>query len=85
MFIDCNVEFATESPMLECMGKMILLPVPSNQKDVSVIWRIWVLSTWAESVSQFPEDQRLLQTPGKPLDGPHPIQTDVVIIGAGSS
>jgi hypothetical protein len=85
MFIDCNVEFTTEVPMLECIGKMILLPVPSDLKDASVTWRIWVLSTWSESISQFPEDLRLLQTPRKTLDGPYPIQIDVVIIGAGSS
>jgi hypothetical protein len=61
------------------------LPIPSDQKDASVKWKIGVLSTWSESISSVPEDQRLLQAPGKPLDGNDSIETDVVIIGAGSS
>lgn len=61
---------------------MCLLPV---RHDGTVEWKIWALSTWVESLSAHPEDERLLRCPGRDLDGLEHIETDVFIIGGGNS
>lgn len=85
MFIDCGLTFCTRSPALYCAGKMVLLPVKSAQTN-KVSWKIWVLSTWVENVTKNPEDEALLLSPGKNLHSIcDTIETDVVIVGAGTS
>jgi hypothetical protein len=64
------------------MGKMVLLPVKS---DGVVCWKIWVLSTWVENLTQHPEDETLLLAPGRKLDGVDVLETDVLIVGGGTS
>ncbi|KAK9782254.1 putative FAD/NAD(P)-binding domain-containing protein [Seiridium cardinale] len=83
MFIDCGISFQTNSPALGCSGKLLLLPV-KPEGNGSVLWKIWVLSTWIETLSEQPEDEAVLSSPGKNLDA-NTINTDVFIVGAGSS
>jgi hypothetical protein len=85
MFIDCDVSFSTSTPALDCGGKMILLPVRSDADDGPVLWKIWILSTWVENLAKHPESDALLTSPGRKLDGVDPIETDVFIVGGGSS
>jgi len=61
---------------------MLLLPVRS---EGTVSWKIWVLSTWIEQLVQHPEDETLLFAPGRDLDGVERVETDVLIVGAGTS
>jgi len=82
MFLDCGISFGTRSPALNCTGKMLLLPV---QSEGVVSWKMWVLSTWVEQLVQHPEDETLLLAPGRNLDGVEEVQTDVLIVGAGTS
>lgn len=83
MFIECGIEFRTVSPALNCTGKMILLPFkPAANGDLS--WKIWVVSTWVESLVDQPEDESLLSSPERNLDV-DAIETDVIIVGAGTS
>ncbi|KAF2871931.1 hypothetical protein BDV95DRAFT_606500 [Massariosphaeria phaeospora] len=82
MFIDCEISFRINSPALDCMGKMVLLPVKTNE---SVCWKIWVLSTWVEKLMHHPEDESLLLTPGRRLTSVDAIETEVLIIGGGTS
>ncbi|KAI0010778.1 hypothetical protein F4779DRAFT_576077 [Xylariaceae sp. FL0662B] len=85
MFIDCGISFRTSSPELNCMGKMVLLPVKSDTAGGSVSWKIWVLSTWVDNIVQHPEDEKLLLSPSRNLDGIDIVETDVFIVGAGTS
>lgn len=82
MFIDCGLSFRTSSPALSCAGKMVLLPMKANG---AVTWKIWALSTWVDQIIRRPEDVTLLSSPGRDLDASDTIETDVVIIGAGTS
>lgn len=82
MFINCSLSFSTSSPALSCAGKMVLLPMKT---DGAVTWKIWVLSTWVDHIIQQPEDVTLLSSPGRDLNNSDTINTDVFIIGAGSS
>ncbi|PWY75074.1 FAD/NAD(P)-binding domain-containing protein [Aspergillus heteromorphus CBS 117.55] len=81
-FIDCGIVFRTASPAATCKGKVILLPVKSGE---SISWKIWVLSTFLESLDLQPEDEGLLHLPGRPLDGLEAFETDVFIIGGGNA
>lgn len=49
--------------------------------DEEVEWKIWILSTRLESLDIQPEDETLLQSPGKQLNGLEHFETDVFIIG----
>jgi hypothetical protein len=82
MFIDCGISFRTTSPALDCSGKLVLLPVKS---EGTVSWKIWVLSTWIEQLVQHPEDEAKLLAPGRKLDGVDTMESDVLVIGAGTS
>ncbi|KAI1319509.1 hypothetical protein F5Y16DRAFT_101419 [Xylariaceae sp. FL0255] len=82
MFIDMTLSFRTRSPALNCMGKMFLL---STKNSTTVSWKIWVLTTWTESLVQHPPDQKLLVMPDQDIGGSENIKTDVFILGAGSS
>lgn len=82
MFIDCGLSFRTSSPALSCSGKMVLLPM---SVDGAVTWNIWVLSTWVDQMSRRPEDVTLLSSPGRDLEESEIIETDVFVLGAGTS
>ena len=83
IFIECGLSFCTTSPRLSCAGKMVLLPIKT---DKSLTWKIWVLSTWVDHIIQHPEDETLLLSAGRTdLVDSKLIETDVLIIGAGSS
>lgn len=83
MFINCEIVFRTISPALDCSGKAIILP-SKDATSGKVLWKIWILSTWIESLVGCPEDESLLQSPGQDLDV-DALDTDVLIIGAGTS
>lgn len=65
------------------MGKMVLLPMKTTKDKVS--WKIWVLSTWVDHIVRHPEDESLLLSASRDLAGDVPIETDVFVIGAGTS
>lgn len=85
MFIDCGLTFRTRSPELICEGKMVLLPMRSEEIGGAFSWKIWVLSTWVTQIVEQPENEELLLTPGRDLNVTDPTETDVFIVGAGSS
>ncbi|OTB12181.1 hypothetical protein K445DRAFT_77133 [Daldinia sp. EC12] len=85
IFIDCGILFRTTSPALSCIGKMLLLPVIDNAATGSISWKVWTLSAWVENIVQHPEDEARLMSPSKSLDGLDTVETDVFILGAGSS
>jgi hypothetical protein len=60
------------------------LPVKTDAEE-AVAWKIWSLSTWVDNLVDQPEDEELLLSPSKKLDVAETINTDVFIIGAGSS
>lgn len=66
---------------------MLLLPAKSGlgSADEKVEWKIWILSTRLESLDIQPEDETLLQSPGKQLNGLEHLETDVFIIGGGNA
>jgi len=82
MFIDCGICFLTGSPALECLGRILLLPAEIGGV---VSWKIWVLSTWVKKIVHRSEDETLLRAPARSLKDLGIIETDVVIIGGGSS
>ncbi|KAK3681771.1 hypothetical protein B0T22DRAFT_472802 [Podospora appendiculata] len=84
--------FKTTSPAASCGGKVLLVPVQDHDHTESesgasaVKWKIWTLSTWVESLDVHPEDESLLQAPGRLLaSSPEPFETDVFIIGGGNA
>ncbi|CVL02134.1 probable flavoprotein involved in K+ transport [Fusarium mangiferae] len=82
-FIDVALSFRTLSPAASCSARIVLLPVESDQGKLE--WRIWILSTKLENLDVHPEDESLLQTPGRNLNGIVNIDTDVFIIGGGNA
>ncbi|KAI0513064.1 hypothetical protein F5B22DRAFT_637427 [Xylaria bambusicola] len=85
MFIDCSVSFQTRSPAIGCEGRMLLLPVKSDEGNGPVCWKIWFLSTWIESLIQHPEDEKRLLVPARQLNELETIDTAVFILGAGTA
>ncbi|KAE8391181.1 FAD/NAD(P)-binding domain-containing protein [Aspergillus alliaceus] len=82
-FIDCGIVFRTDSPGATCEGKVVLLPVRS---DIwTVVWKVWILSTILKSLDLQPENEGLLQSPRKQLDGLASFDIDVFIIGGGNA
>lgn len=67
-------------PAAAASGKVLLLP---TKTDDGVRWKIWVLSTWLETLDVHPEDELLLRQPGRKLDGD--LETGVFIVGAGNA
>ncbi|RAL16575.1 FAD/NAD(P)-binding domain-containing protein [Aspergillus homomorphus CBS 101889] len=82
-FIDCGISFRTTSPAATGKGKVVLLPVQTEEKTIE--WKIWVLSTMLESLDLQPENQELLQGSGKEYPDPETFETDVFIIGGGNA
>jgi hypothetical protein len=81
-FIDCNLLFETKSPAARCSGRMLLVPVKRNG---TAEWKIWILSTWLDTLEEHPEDETLLRLPGRELNGLADFTTDVFIIGGGNA
>ncbi|PHH89071.1 hypothetical protein CDD83_6694 [Cordyceps sp. RAO-2017] len=82
-FIDVRLSFRTTSPAATCSGRFLLLPVKSDSGALD--WKIWILSTTLENLDLYPEDESLLQVPGKSIHGMNRIETDVLIIGGGNA
>ncbi|KAK4130698.1 FAD/NAD(P)-binding domain-containing protein [Trichocladium antarcticum] len=81
-FVDGRFSFKTASPAAACSGSLLLLPGKNNG---TVGWKIWVLSTWMEELDVHPENEALLPSPGRQLDGLGSFETDVFIIGGGNA
>lgn len=66
---------------------MLLLPVKGGLGNSSktIEWKIWILSTFLESLDLQAEDETLLLAPSKQLDGLEAIETDVFIVGGGNA
>lgn len=67
---------------------MLLLPVKGKEQDSEVptlTWKIWILSTKLENLDIHPEDEALLLSPPRQLDGHATLETDVFIVGAGNA
>ncbi|KAK3390053.1 hypothetical protein B0H63DRAFT_492691 [Podospora didyma] len=82
-FIDCRFVFKTSSPAANSKGRMLLLP--AKKEGGTAKWKIWILSTWLDSLDVHPEDESLLHGPGRKLDRLDVFETDVLIIGAGNA
>ncbi|RSL47015.1 hypothetical protein CEP51_015836 [Fusarium floridanum] len=82
-FIDVSLSFTATSPATKCSARFLLLPV-RNEKN-SLDWKIWIFNTKLDSLDLYPEDESLLQSPGRNLDGLDDINTDVFIIGGGNA
>ncbi|KAK6084454.1 flavin-containing monooxygenase [Seiridium cupressi] len=82
MFIDWRNSFQTNSPALGCSGKLFLLPVKSEGNG-PVLRKIWVLSTWIETLSEQTEDETVLSSPNKSLVA-NTVNNDAFMAGAGS-
>ncbi|KAF5967510.1 putative flavoprotein involved in K+ transport [Fusarium bulbicola] len=63
--------FVAATPVLSCEDKLE--------------WKIWILSTKLEDLDVHPENESLLQSPGRNLSGIADIDTDVFIIGGGNA
>lgn len=66
---------------------MLLLPVKTNEHgdgDTALVWKIWILSTNLANLDLQVEDEALLQSPGRQLDGVKTFKTDVFIAGGGN-
>lgn len=66
---------------------MTLLPVKAKLDDgqEALIWKVWILSTVLENLDVHPEDEALLKSPARRLEGLETIETDVFIIGGGNA
>lgn len=64
---------------------MLLLPVKNALENETIEWKIWILTTKLENLDLQPEDEALLQSPGRQLDGLETLETDVFIIGGGNA
>lgn len=61
---------------------MVLLPIKENNV---LSWKIWNFCTGLTSLDLHPEDESLLQTPGRSLNDQKTLETDVFIIGGGNA
>ncbi|KAK4864839.1 hypothetical protein LT330_001462 [Penicillium expansum] len=82
-FIDCGIVFQTSSPAAACKGKIVLLPVKGANETIE--WKIWVLSTILKELDLQKENEPLLYSPGRQLEGIESFMTEVFIIGGGNA
>ncbi|RTE77631.1 hypothetical protein BHE90_007863 [Fusarium euwallaceae] len=82
-FIDVSLSFTATSPATKCSARFLLLPVRNDKSSLD--WKIWIFNTKLDSLDLYPEDESLLQSPGRNLDGLDDINTDVFIIGGGNA
>lgn len=63
------------------------MPVKSQLENgaETLSWKPWILSTILENLDVHPEDEALLKSPSRQLEGLEKIETDVFIIGAGNA
>ncbi|KAL0261575.1 hypothetical protein SLS55_003005 [Diplodia seriata] len=61
---------------------MLLLPIANGGRAE---WKIWIMSTWLESLDVQSEDETLLSMPGRQFNNLERFDTDVFIIGAGNA
>ncbi|ORY70999.1 uncharacterized protein BCR38DRAFT_2169 [Pseudomassariella vexata] len=83
-FIACRLSFRTGSPAANCRGRMMLMPVKEDGGG-KLTWKIWTLGTWLKDLDAWPENEALLQSPGRKSDALETFETDVLIVGAGNS
>ncbi|KAH6983533.1 monooxygenase [Ilyonectria sp. MPI-CAGE-AT-0026] len=85
-FIDFGFVFTTTSLAASCSGRMLLLPTKTTENGNEVLeWKIWILSTKLDNLDLHAEDEGLLKSPAKALEGLKTIETDVFIIGGGNA
>lgn len=82
-WVEAMFTFETSSPAANCGGRVLLLPEAAG--ETAVAWKIWVLSTWVDSLKSFPEDLDALKAPGRDLQSDEKLETDVLILGGGNS
>ncbi|KAM0438630.1 hypothetical protein ACHAPT_001383 [Fusarium lateritium] len=82
-FIDVSLSFTTTSPATQCSGRFLLVPTKNDKGSLD--WKIWIFSTKLDSLDPYPEDESLLQSPGRKVDGLDDINTDVFIVGGGNA
>ncbi|RSL52688.1 hypothetical protein CEP54_010767 [Fusarium duplospermum] len=82
-FIDVSLSFTATSPATNCSARFLLLPVKNDKNSLD--WKIWIFNTKLDGLDLYPEDESLLQSPGRNLDGLGDINTDVFIIGGGNA
>lgn len=77
----------TSSPAATCRGRMTLLPVKTKLGDGTekLTWKLWILSTILDNLVEHPEDEALLKSPGRRLEGLNAFETEVFIIGGGNA
>lgn len=61
---------------------MLLLPIKENNV---LSWKIWNLCTGLTSLDMLPENESLLQAPGRSLNDQKTLETDVFVIGGGNA
>lgn len=61
---------------------MLVLPI---SKDGDIQWKIWILTTYLQDLDLHPENEALLQQPGRDLKDIKNVDSDVLIIGAGNA
>lgn len=77
--------FRTESPGATCRGKILFLPVKTEQGGNETLeWKIWVLNTRLETLDVQAEDETLLQAAPRQFDDLN-LETEVFIIGGGNA
>lgn len=65
---------------------MLLLPTKTTENGNEVLlWKIWILSTKLDNLDLHAEDEGLLKSPAKELEGRETIETDVFILGGGNA
>lgn len=81
-WVEAMFTFETGSPAAKCAGRVVLLPI---EADGVLEWKIWVLSTWVETLEGSPEDEGRLRAPGRKLDEEEVIDTEVLVLGGGNA
>ncbi|KAL6360822.1 hypothetical protein LRP88_06530 [Fusarium phalaenopsidis] len=78
-----ETEVYVTSLSAKCSARILLLPVKNDKGSLD--WKIWIFNTKLEGLGLCPEDESLLRSPGRKLDGLNDINTDVLIIGSGNA
>ena len=59
--------------------------MPAGNQETRINWKIWILSTWLDNLYVHAEDETLLRSLGRQLDGLERVETDVFIITGGNA
>ena len=76
------LSFKTTSPAATNAARVLLVPFADGD---GMQWKIWILSTSLEDLDIHPQNEALLQKPGRDLTDVTNISCDVLIIGAGNA